>query len=335
MQNIESVNANDSKAESPASELFIPTIDFSGFGSGNHSLDASIAKQIRTACIDNGFFYVVGHGIPSSETDEIYKTCKEFFSLSVEEKNRVSKANSSCNRGYEPLAAQTLELGAPPDQKEGFYVGVDIPQSDPRVIAGKFNHGPNQWPSEPTDFQAVATRYFAKMVLLGTQLMQALALSLELPRNYFDGFTNDPMCTLRMLHYPPQRPSALPDEKGCGAHTDFGGLTLLWQDSVGGLEVFDKDTGSWIPAPPVDGSFVVNLGDMIQRWTNGLYLSNIHRVINRSGTERYSIPFFFTGNPDHLVSCIESCLQPNQVALLPPITVAEHIQNMYRRTYES
>lgn len=311
----------------------IPIIDFTGFGTDSDSVDKTISLQIRSACIEHGFFYLVGHGIANAEIDDMYAASKAFFDLPVVEKNRVNKTNSHCNRGYEAIAAQTLEPGAPPDQKEGFYIGMELPETDPRVQAGKFNHGPNQWPQSPLDFRAISTNYYSKMVVLGTRLMRALALSLDLPRDYFSGFTTDPMCTLRLLHYPPQRPNAQPDEKGCGAHTDFGGLTILWQDRAGGLEVRDKHTGDWVPAPPVDNSFVVNLGDMIQRWTNGLYLSNFHRVINHSGHERYSIPFFFTGNPDHQVACIESCLNPGDKVKYPPVTVADHIQEMYRQTY--
>ncbi|MEM6711040.1 MAG: 2-oxoglutarate and iron-dependent oxygenase domain-containing protein [Pseudomonadota bacterium] len=309
----------------------LPVIDIGGFGEGNEMHDGAIATALRSACEDKGFFYVVGHGISPEIIATLRTQSETFFSKTLEEKEAVSKDMSPCNRGYERLAAQTLEKGAPPDQKEGYYIGVEVAEDDPRVLAGKFNHGPNQWPDGAPAFREAADCYFAAMVIFGTRLMEAMALSLDLPRDYFSGFTTDPMCTLRLLHYPPQRPNADPDEKGCGAHTDFGGLTLLWQDEVGGLEVFDED--GWIPAPPIEGAFNVNLGDMIQRWTNGRYRSTLHRVINRSGRERYSIPFFYTGNPDHTVRCIETCLEPGTEPLYPPITVSEHLQAMYKQTY--
>lgn len=334
-----SVPLSSETASAPPGELQdnkpgIPVIDISGFDSGDTARDAEIAARMRAACLDKGFFYVTGHGIPAAAVGDLYKASEAFFALPPEEKNKVGKNNSPYNRGYEPLAAQTLEPGAPPDQKEGYYIGVEIPETDPRVQAGKFNHGPNQWPEVPAAFRPTAEAYYSLMVDLGTRLMGALALSLDLPRDYFSGFTTDPMCTLRLLHYPPQRPMAPADEKGCGAHTDFGGLTLLWQDDVGGLEVLDQATGAWVAAPPIDGAYVVNLGDMIQRWTNGRYRSTLHRVINRSGRERYSIPFFYTGNPDHEVRCIESCLAPGEEPKLPPITVSRHLQDMYARTYK-
>ena len=312
--------------------LGLPVIDLTGFDQGDADTDAAIARAIREACEDKGFFYVVGHGVPGDALEAMRAEAEAFFALPIDDKLAVSKDRSRCNRGYEPLAAQTLEAGAPPDQKEGYYIGVEVAEDDPRVLAGKFNHGPNQWPAPLPGFRPAAERYFALMTAFGTQLMQGMALSLDLPRDYFDGYTTDPMCTLRLLHYPPQRPNAAPDEKGCGAHTDFGGLTLLWQDAVGGLEVLDEEAG-WIAAPPIEGAFNVNLGDMIQRWTNGRYRSTLHRVINRSGRERYSIPFFYTGNPDHVVDCIPTCIAAGEACKMPPVTVSEHLQEMYRRTY--
>jgi len=309
----------------------LPIVDLSGFGKGDSARDAIVAQALRAACEDKGFFYVVGHDVRPDLIEALRTQAVAFFSKPLAHKEAVSKDLSACNRGYERLAAQTLEKGGSPDQKEGYYIGVEVPETDPRVLAKKFNHGPNQWPAEMPEFRQVADAYFETMVAFGTKLMQAMALSLDLPRDYFAGFTADPMCTLRLLHYPPQRPNAEPDEKGCGAHTDFGGLTLLWQDEVGGLEVFDED--GWIPAPPIEGAFNVNLGDMIQRWTNGRYRSTMHRVINRSGRERYSIPFFYTGNPDHEVRCIETCLAPGETPAHPPITVSEHLQAMYKQTY--
>ena len=217
--------------------------------------------------------------------------------------------------------------------KEGFYLGRDLPAEDPRVQAGRFNHGPNQWPVTLPDFRPAMARYHAAMTGLAEQLMAGLALSLELPEAYFTGFCEDAMATLRLLHYPPQPANAAPGEKGCGAHTDFGGLTLLLQDDNPGLQVWNHRTQDWMDAPPLKGTYVVNLGDMIARWTNDRYRSTLHRVVNLSGRERYSVPFFYGGNPDHLVSCIPTCLEPDEAPRYPSVTVEEHYREMYRRTY--
>ena len=135
---------------------------------------------------------------------------------------------------------------------------------------------------------------------------------------------------MRLLHYPPQPANPLPDEKGCGAHTDWGCLTLLWQDSNGGLQVHSG--GEWIDAPPIAGTYVVNIGDMFARWTNDMYRSTLHRVINRSGQERYSMPFFFEGSPGHPVSALPGVVKPGQAPRYAPTTVSDHLTEMYRLT---
>jgi isopenicillin N synthase-like dioxygenase len=311
----------------------LPIIDIVDLASPHLAARRAVAAQLHEACCYNGFFYVRNHGVPESLVDAAFTEAERFFALPREHKAAVDKAKSGANRGYEPLSGQTLEAGAPPDLKEGFYIGPEIAADDPRVMAGKFNHGPNQWPAGLADFRPTMERYFLEMLSLGQRLMGGLALSLDLPEHHFEAFCREPMATLRLLHYPPQPADADGSQKGAGAHTDFGGLTLLRQGGIGGLQVWDQATQGWIHADPVPGTYVVNLGDMIARWTNDRYRSTLHRVVNTSGRERYSIPFFFVGNPDHEVSCIPTCLSAYETAKYPPTTVEAHLREMYRRTY--
>jgi isopenicillin N synthase-like dioxygenase len=232
--------------------------------------------------------------------------------------------------GYEPLRGQTLEEGMPPDLKEGFYIGPDVISDD---LAGRFGIGPNQWPADLSGFRATMTAYFAAAQDLAIRVMNALALALDLPADHFAAFNHHPACRLRLVHYPPQPAHPEPGEKGCGAHTDFGSITLLLQDDAGGLQIQDTDTGAWFEAPPVPGTFVVNCGDLIARWTNHRFRSNPHRVINRSGRERYSVPFFFSGNYDFVVECLPTCLAPGEEPLYPPITTETHLADRYAATY--
>ncbi len=313
----------------------LPIIDIGGLWSKEPSGRHAVAAQLRDACLDKGFFYIRNHGISDRLVQAAFAETERFFALPVAEKTALDKAHSIANRGYEPLQGQTLEPGAPADLKEGFYIGPEHAVDDPRVRAQKFNHGPNQWPAQLPAFHDTMQDYFTAMVGLGERLMRGMALSLDLPEDHFQSFCTDPMATLRLLHYPPQPPNGDPGQKGAGAHTDFGGLTLLRQGDIGGLQVWDQSSEGWIHADPQPGTFVVNLGDMIARWTNDRYRSTVHRVVNTSGRERYSIPFFYVGNYDHVVECIPTCLKPGERPKYAPTTVETHLREMYRRTYKS
>lgn len=312
----------------------LPVIDISGLSSSDLADREAVGARLRAACLDNGFFYISHHGVSETLVADVFAEAAAFFDLPPAQKAEVDKSRSKANRGYEQLQGQTLEPGAPPDLKEGYYIGPEHADDDPRVTAGMFNHGANQWPAARPRFRPVMQAYLDVMMELSARMMRGIALSLHLPEDDFAGYCNDAMATVRLLHYPPQAAAGNPDQKGAGAHTDFGGLTLLRQGDIGGLQVWDQGSGGWIHADPVPGTFVVNLGDMIARWTNDRYRSTLHRVVNASGRERYSVPFFYTGNYAHTVACIPTCLAPGEQAKYPPITVENHMRAMYSRTYK-
>ncbi|MEH6497824.1 MAG: 2-oxoglutarate and iron-dependent oxygenase domain-containing protein [Pseudoalteromonas distincta] len=311
----------------------LPVIDLSALRGDVQADKLDTGRQLRDACLHTGFFYISGHGISEALIEQVFAESRAFFDQPLAEKQKIDKASSAANRGYEMLGGQTLDPGAPPDLKEGFYIGEELPEDDPRVLSGGFNLGPNQWPPALTGFRPVMDSYFEAMLALSERIMAGLALSLDLQEDFFADFCEQPLATLRLLHYPPQPAKPLPGEKGCGAHTDFGGITILLLDDKPGLQVWDAAGDRWLDAAPIPGTFVVNLGDMIARWTNDRYRSTLHRVVNTSGTERYSVPFFYSGALNHEVRCLPVCLAPGESAKYPPTTVGEHLKEMYRRTY--
>jgi isopenicillin N synthase-like dioxygenase len=265
---------------------------------------------------------------------------KKFFDLELEQKNQINKDTSNTwNRGYELMKSQILEEGTLPELKEGYYIGDEISKDHPYFVDKKLNSGPNIWPSEDVlpnvdNFKATALDYYSQVVSLAKDILKVLALTLDLEESYFDDYAAGAVATMRLLHYPSQPPdSPAKLTRGIGAHTDFGCVTILLQDKVAGLQVYDYTTKEWLDVIPTPGAFVVNLGNLMMRWSNDKYISNLHRVINVSGAERYSIPVFFSGNPDYVVECLPNCVKEGEEPKWSPITVEQAIKNGYSDSY--
>ena len=197
-----------------------------------------------------------------------------------------------------------------PDLKEAFNVGLNLAPDDPELMAGKPFRSLNAWPDLP-GFRETLLAYYDACAALGARLHRAFASDLGVKPDFFADKFDRPMATLRLLHYPAPSRGSDP-ETGAGEHTDYGNLTLLATDDVGGLEVRTR-AGQWIEAPVVPGAFIVNIGDCLMRWTNDVYVSTPHRVVNRSAKERYSIAFFYDPNPDAIVETIPSCVQKSEM----------------------
>lgn len=268
----------------------VPIIDVSPLVTGRGDR-ARIATEIREACRKHGFFYVVGHGISDALSERLERESRVFFELPEAEKLEIAMDRGGrAWRGFFPVGAElTLDR---PDQKEGIYFGEELAASDPRVRAGTPLHGPNLFPRRPAGLRGAVLEYIAALSVLGRHLMEGFAESLGLSASYFhDRYTRDPLVLFRVFHYPPLAEGVGENELwSVGEHTDYGLLTILRQTSDG-LEV--KVDGSWIEAPPVPGSLVCNIGDMLDRMTSGFYRSTPHRVRNRTGASRFSFPFFF------------------------------------------
>ncbi|MFC3001371.1 isopenicillin N synthase family dioxygenase [Falsiroseomonas tokyonensis] len=306
----------------PAAMTSIPVIDIGGLASAEPASRKDVAWQIHKACRDTGFFYAANHGIPQRLLDGQFAAARAFFARPLAEKMAVHFRPGAHNRGYEAMQRQRLDEGSPPDLKESF------------MFAGEAPDGPrNLWPEGMAEFRAQMESYHTAVTSLADRLMRAFALSLDLSESYFcDGFEGVKP-SIRLLHYPPQPKDAAFNQLGAGAHTDWGALTLLLQDDAGGLEVCNAD-GQWISATPIPGTFIVNLGDMVRRWTNDMYQSTPHRVVNAaSGRDRYSCAAFYSPRRDYVVRCVPTCLPEAGPPHYAPCTTGEHMDEMVRRTY--
>lgn len=293
-----------------------------------------VARAVRAACRDTGFFYLVNHGVPSRVVQETFAQSARFFGQDEAAKMAVFHKQSRGLQGYEPLCAQSLDGVSPPDLKESYYCSFDLPDSHPYVVAGLRTFGANQWPAGLTGFREAMLSHLASITLLGHEVLRLFALSLNLPEDHFDPMFGEASCHLRVVHYPPQPASALDNNQiGAGAHSDWGALTLLAQDDAGGLQVRNV-AGEWVFAQPVPGSFIVNIGDLMARWTNDFYRSSLHRVINNvSGRERFSAAFFFGPDPEARIECLPTCTDAANPARYPACTAGEHMREMVARTY--
>jgi isopenicillin N synthase-like dioxygenase len=294
----------------------IPTIDVSAMldpASDSHDRER-VARAIDDACRQVGFFSIVGHGIPAELQEHLEAASHAFFSLPESEKQAIAMARAgSAWRGWFPLGGE-LTSGVP-DRKEGIYFGSEHPLDHPRVLAGVALHGRNQFP-DGSELLTAVRGWLDALRPVADAVMRAIALGLGLPAEWFEQhLTGDPTILFRIFHYPPEPPGVVSatQQWGVGEHTDYGLLTLLAQDQLGGLEVRTLD-GSWIDVEPIPGAIVCNLGDMLERLTGGRYRSTRHRVRNTSGASRLSFPYFFDPSWDATVPTLPLPATPDRAS---------------------
>ena len=319
------------KMPEAAAAAAIPVIDLGAIRSGDRVGFEQIARAIGAAARGIGFFSVVNHGVPASLVDAVFERAGAFFALPAAEKMRVSVTHSKDFRGYVRVGEETLDPTKAPDVKECFNAGPDLAADDPDVVAGKPFAAVNQWPDLPS-FKATLQAYHAANLALVVLLHRAFAFDLGIAEDYFDERFSRAVGILRLLRYPPHPGTFDGTEYGAGAHTDYGNLTLLAQDATEGLEVRARD-GTWLSVPPLPRAFVCNIGDCLMRWSNDVYVSTPHRVVNRAGRERYSVAFFGDPNADALVACLPTCLPPGEAPKYPPIAYGDYLRSRYDATY--
>ncbi|KAL3462635.1 hypothetical protein BJX64DRAFT_288099 [Aspergillus heterothallicus] len=309
-----------------------PLVDISPFLATNLAglrtkQQAAVLDSIRSACLDKGFFLVIGHGVPSQLQDAALDFSKRFFALPLEEKLQLSESSSfgRSHRGYQQLGGEAYEEMKLPDLKEGFQIGIHKDPSHPDCARQRMLSGPNVWPAslEP-DFSRCMLSYFTAVRNVTKTIFKLLAMTLNIDyETCFAPIIQDSLEGLRLLHYPPQALDASEDQLGTGAHTDFGLVTCLLTDQNSGLQVLDN--GVWKDVEPVPDAFIVNLGDLFTKLTAGVYKSSLHRVINRTLVHRYSIPCFLDGNLDAVVQSIVHGPRPDTRGM----TVEEHMTERF------
>lgn len=284
------------------------------------------ATAWRYAFEQVGFAFITNHGVPQSLIDATFAATAAFHAQPLDAKLAL-KINSH-NIGYLPMQGATtrhsqLNANNKPNLNEAVFFKRDLPPDHPDVIAGLPFRGTNQWPADLPGFRETVTAYCTAMETLGRSLLPLYALALDLPADFFDPAFRAPMFTLRMSHYPAQEIVA-DNEFGLAPHSDTSFMTLLAENAVPGLSI-RLPNGIWIDAPSMPGAILVNGGDMLRRWTNERFLATPHRVINRSGAERYAIPFFMDCDYHTTMTCLPTCHDATHPPLYPPITYAEYM----------
>ncbi|MGB0506251.1 MAG: isopenicillin N synthase family dioxygenase [Pikeienuella sp.] len=307
----------------------IPILDLSAAN------PSQLATEFATAYGDVGFAYIVNHGVPKTLVDSVFAASARFHAMPREAKMAIELNDK--HRGFIPINTSTdvnskLAEVKRPNQSESFMMLREAGPDDPDVLADAFLAGPNQWPDLP-GFQQEVLAYYEAMTELGRRLMRLAATAIGTPPETIAPAFERPTAWLRLLHYPPTDPADGDDLYGSAPHTDFGCLTILAQDSVGGLQVQTPD-GEWIDAPYIERAFVVNVGDMLHRWSNGRLRSTPHRVINRSGRERYSCPFFFDPHVDTVIAPLPSCISDDQSAQYDPLVFGDFLRSELQAGYE-
>lgn len=313
----------------------IPKLDVSALYGSDETAISTIASTLRSHLERTGFLYVVGHPVTTAQIEAVRDMSRRFFALSEDEKSKLKIDRNF--RGYLAFAGSTIvtssvEQVTKPNQSESLFFLHEVGKDDLRALAGEPLQGPNQWPDEDVlpGFRDTIESYVEAMTVLGRKMARAISISLDLPADSLDRYFAQPTTFLRLLHYPPQPPED--GLFGSAPHTDYGFITLLAQDDVGGLEVMNKD-GDWVAAPPVQGSFVMNVGDILARWSNDIFVSTPHRVINRSGRERYSQPFFFDPSMDEEIDVLPSCVGPEEKKTYEPILYGDYLMERIDKNY--
>ncbi|MFI4998552.1 MAG: isopenicillin N synthase family dioxygenase [Reyranellales bacterium] len=312
----------------------IPVVDLGPYLAGEPGAIERSAAELRVALTGIGFYFIVNHGVPQSQIRGVFEQAARFHALPLERKMeiRIDKHNV----GYLPMRGDTLRTSTvqtvtKPNLNEALFVARDLPRDHPDVVADRRFRSANRWPADLPGFRQAVVDYCDGMERLVQKLVPLYALALGLPARYFDAPFRDAQYKLRMTHYPPQ--DAADDEFGIAPHTDTSFLTLLAPNDVPGLAIRTQ-SGKWIDAPAIPGAYVVNGGQVLQRWTNDFFLTTPHRAVNRSGGERYALAFFCDSNIDWPIAAVPTTVGPDKPPKYPTTWYTDYMIQYQKRTYD-
>jgi isopenicillin N synthase-like dioxygenase len=313
----------------------IPLIDVGPAFRGEPGGLEAVAREVRHACQSIGFFYLAGHGVSPRIVHAAFEASREFHALPLETKLAL-KLNEN-NIGYLPVnqsmqRASTVHKATRPNFNESFFISHERGADHPAVMAGAPLRGRNQWPVGHDGMRAMMVAYFKTMEALGERMLPVLARALDLPPDFFAPyFANEAHINLRFLHYPPQE-SDDDEQFGQGPHTDNSFITMLARQDVPGLAV-RLPNGEWLAPPVIEGTFLVNLGNVMKRWSNDRFLSTPHGVLNDSGRDRYSIAFFYSPSPDARIEVVPTCTGPDDPPQYEPALYRDLVLQFYNANY--
>jgi isopenicillin N synthase-like dioxygenase len=311
----------------------VPIIDFGSIYSSSKADHRKLAQEFRDACTGPGFFYLTNHQFPQSVIDRAYAAMQKFFALPLEEKMKNHYLDWPNHRGYVPLnGIQADHSLKGSDISEAIEMAEDLPEDDPDYLRGLRFYGPNNWPQNPPDFRWALGTYYDCQIELGRSIFRAFELALDVPPGYFTEKFTKPLSRTRVCYYPPQGADFDVAHIGLGAHTDYECFSTVWQNGVPGLQMLTLD-GDWRELPSIPGTFAVNLGDLMQQWTNDYFVSTAHRVINTTQTPRYSLVQFVGVDYDVLVEGLPGCVSADNPWKYQAIKAGEHSEQMVARTY--
>jgi isopenicillin N synthase-like dioxygenase len=313
----------------------IPVIDLGPYLAGEEGAAERTAGELRHALTEIGFYFIVNHGVPREQIRAVFEQVRRFHAQPLEAKLALKLDRH--NTGYMPMRGNTLrtstvQANTKPNLNEAFFVKRDLPPDHPDVLADRRFRGPTRWPDGLPGFRETIVGYCDVLERLVQKMVRLYARALDLPAGYFDGPFRDLQYTLRMTHYPPQEGPVI-DEFGLAPHTDTSFLTLLAPNDVPGLSIRTQ-SGRWIDAPAIPDAYVVNGGQMLQRWTNDFFLATPHRAINRSGGERYAIPFFCDSNIDWPIAAVPTTVGPDRPPKYPTTDYTDYMTWYQKRNYD-